>query len=84
MAGVRVLHGYTRSTGGDLDGRFGHGHRPRPCRQPDVVFVCGPTALVEAVREHGENVYSESFAANLFVAARAANGWAGHVRGQQH
>src|SRR6202012_2826995 len=24
MAGVRVLHGYTRSTGGDLHGRFGH------------------------------------------------------------
>ena len=34
--------------------------------EPDAVFVCGPTALVEAVREHCENVYSESFVAPSF------------------
>jgi ferredoxin len=28
------------------------------------VFVCGPTALVDAVREHCEHVYSESFVAS--------------------
>ncbi len=63
MSGVRVLHGYTRSTGGDLDGRFGPEHLAAAMPAPDAVFVCGPTALVDAVREHCENVYSESFVA---------------------
>ena len=66
MAGVRVLHGYTRSAGGDLDGRFGPDHLAAAMPEPDAVFVCGPTALVEAVREHCENVYSESFVAPSF------------------
>ena len=50
MPGVRVLHGYTRSAGGDLDGRFGPGHLAAAMPEADAVFVCGPTALVEAVR----------------------------------
>jgi ferredoxin len=29
--------------------------------EPDAVFVCGPPALVAAVREHCDNVSSESF-----------------------
>ena len=61
MAGVRVLHGYTRSTDGDLDGRFGPEHVAAAMPSPDAVFVCGPAALIDAVREHCENVYSESF-----------------------
>jgi stearoyl-CoA 9-desaturase NADPH oxidoreductase len=64
MSGVRVLHGYTRSTGGDLDGRFGPEHLAAAMPAPDAVFVCGPTALVDAVREHCEHVYSESFVAS--------------------
>ncbi|BBX47408.1 ferredoxin reductase [Mycobacterium cookii] len=63
MPGVRVLHGYTRSTGGDLDGRFGREHLAAAMPTPDAVFVCGPTALVDAVREHCDNVHSESFVA---------------------
>ena len=63
MAGVRVLHGYTRSADGDLDGRFGPGHLAAAMPSPDAVFVCGPGALIDAVREHCENVYSESFVA---------------------
>ena len=63
MSGVRVLHGYTRSTGGDLDGRFGPEHLAAAMPAPDAVFVCGPAALVDAVREHCDNVYSESFVA---------------------
>ena len=59
--GVRVLHGYTRSEGGDLVGRFGAEHLAAAMPSPDAVFVCGPTSLVEAVREHCENVYTESF-----------------------
>src|SRR5262249_14825234 len=58
---VRVLHGYTRSDDGDLVGRFGPGHLAAAMHSPDLVFVCGPTALVEAVREHCENVHAESF-----------------------
>jgi ferredoxin-NADP reductase len=62
MPGVRVLHGYTRSTAGsDLDGRFGPAHLAAAMPEPDAVFVCGPPELVTAVREHCPNVSSESF-----------------------
>ncbi|OBB91355.1 ferredoxin reductase [Mycobacterium sp. 852002-40037_SCH5390672] len=61
MPSVRVLHGYTRSGGGDLAGRFGPQHLAAAMPSPDAVFVCGPTALVEAVRSHCNNVYTESF-----------------------
>jgi ferredoxin-NADP reductase len=58
---VRVLHGYTRSDAGDLVGRFGADHLAAAMPSPDAVFVCGPTTLIEAVRAHCENVYTESF-----------------------
>ncbi len=61
MPGVLVLHGYTRSDAGDLVGRFGPEHLAVAMPSPDVVFVCGPTPLVEAVRTHCDNVYTESF-----------------------
>jgi stearoyl-CoA 9-desaturase NADPH oxidoreductase len=61
MPGVRVLHGYTRSGAGELTGRFGAEHLAVAMEAPDAVFVCGPTALVEAVKEHCENVFTESF-----------------------
>ncbi|MFZ3302301.1 MAG: ferredoxin reductase, partial [Mycobacterium sp.] len=57
LPGVRALHGYTRSGGGDLDGRFGPEHLSAAMPTPDAVFVCGPTALVDTVREHCQNVY---------------------------
>jgi stearoyl-CoA 9-desaturase NADPH oxidoreductase len=63
MSGARVLHGYTRSAGGDLEGRFGPAHLAAAMPSPDAVFVCGPKALVDAVREHCGNVHSESFVA---------------------
>jgi ferredoxin-NADP reductase len=63
---VRVLHGYTRSGAGDLVGSFGPQHLVAAMRSPDVVFVCGPTTLVEAVQEHCENVHTESFVAPVF------------------
>jgi len=66
MPGVRVLHGYTRSDAGDLVGRFGAEHLAAAMPSPNVVFVCGPTTLVEAVREHCENVYTESFVPPVF------------------
>jgi stearoyl-CoA 9-desaturase NADPH oxidoreductase len=66
LPGVRVLHGYTRSDAGDLVGRFGPEHLAAAMPSPDVVFVCGPTALVGAVREHCDNVYTESFVPPVF------------------
>ncbi len=61
LRGVRVLHGYTRSGAGDLSGRFGPDHLAAAMPSPDAVFVCGPQALVDAVREHCPSARSESF-----------------------
>ena len=66
MPGIRVLHGYTRSDAGDLVGRFGAQHLAAAMPAPDVVFACGPATLVEAVREHCENVHAESFVPPVF------------------
>lgn len=79
MPGVRVLHGYTRSGAGDLDGRFGAEHLAAAMTAPDAVFVCGPTALVDAVREHCaaancENVFTESFVPPVIAAPAAPTG----------
>jgi stearoyl-CoA 9-desaturase NADPH oxidoreductase len=71
---VRVLHGYTWSDDGDLVGRFGPDHLAAAMPSPDVVFVCGPTALVEAVREHCENVHTESFVPPVFEASANPSG----------
>lgn len=73
LRGVRVLHGYTRSGAGDLVGRFGANHLATAMPSPDAVFVCGPTPLVEAVREHCDNVFSESFVPPV-LAAQAPRG----------
>ena len=63
---VKVLHGYTRSGAGDLVGSFGPEHLAAAMRSPDAVFVCGPTTLVEAVQQHCDNVYTESFVPPVF------------------
>ncbi len=73
-SGVRVLHGYTRSAGGDLVGRFSPEHLAAALPNPDAVFVCGPLALVEAVREHCDNVYTESFVPPVFDAPADPSG----------
>ena len=64
MTGVRVLHGYTREGAGDLTGYFDADHlaAAMPDAMEDVaVFVCGPRALVDAVRTHCPDAQSESF-----------------------
>jgi stearoyl-CoA 9-desaturase NADPH oxidoreductase len=69
MPGVKVLHGYTRSPeAGELDGYFGAQHLSAAMSDPDAVYVCGPPALVEAVRAHCANVSSESFVPPVFTA----------------
>ncbi|MCV6968623.1 flavin reductase family protein [Mycobacterium bohemicum] len=74
LRGVRVLHGYTRSDGGDLVGRFDSGHLAAAMPSPDAVFVCGPKDLVDAVREHCDNVHTESFVPPAFDAPAIASG----------
>ena len=75
MSGVKVLHGFTRSTvRGDLHGRFGPDHLAAAMPDADAVFVCGPPALVAAVREHCDNVSSESFVPPVFEVPAEASG----------
>jgi stearoyl-CoA 9-desaturase NADPH oxidoreductase len=77
MAGVRVLHCYTRDGNGDLTGRFGAGHLT--AAMPEVgddtaVYVCGPPALVDAVRAHCPNAQSESFVPPVFTVPAGSSG----------
>lgn len=65
MPNVTVRHGFTRDTeGSDLTGRFGADHLP--FGDPDAVFVCGPPALVDAVREMFPDALHESFVPPVF------------------
>jgi len=74
MPNVAVLHGYTRSGGADLNGHFGRDHLAAAMPEPDAVYVCGPPALVAAVREHCPNTISESFVPPTFNASAQASG----------
>jgi stearoyl-CoA 9-desaturase NADPH oxidoreductase len=75
MTGVRVLHGYTRDGQGDLVGYFDAEHLATAMPEPDLVYVCGPPALVDAVRAHCPDATSESFVPpDLTVAAEASGG----------
>jgi len=71
---VRVLHGYTRSDGGDLVGRFDADHLAAAMPSSEAVFACGPTTLVEAVRAHCGNVYTESFVPPVLEAPGDSSG----------
>ncbi|KKF00232.1 ferredoxin reductase [Mycolicibacterium obuense] len=65
MPNVTVRHGFTRDAeGSDLTGRFGADHLP--FGDPDAVFVCGPPALVDAVREMFPDALHESFVPPVF------------------
>ena len=66
MTGVRVLHGYTRDGSGDVIGYFDADHLAAAMSEPEAVFVCGPTALVDAVRVHCPKARSESFVPPTF------------------
>lgn len=75
MPGVRVLHGYTRDDrGADLDGYFAPHHLSAAMAEPDAVFVCGPPALVEAVRDLRPDAHSESFLPPVFTVPAEATG----------
>ena len=86
MPNVRVLHGYTRHGVGDLVGKFDADHleaaMPRPGRRAGAerpgddlaIFVCGPPALVDAVREQCPVALSESFVPPVFDVPTEASG----------
>ncbi len=74
MAGVRVLHGYTRDGQGDLAGYFDADHLAVAMPEPDAVYVCGPQALVDAVRTHFPNALSESFVPPVFAPSTETSG----------
>jgi stearoyl-CoA 9-desaturase NADPH oxidoreductase len=61
MSGVRVLYGYTRAALGDVTGHACAEHLDAALTGPDAVFVCGPPALVDAVRAVHPAAMSESF-----------------------
>jgi ferredoxin-NADP reductase len=74
MSGVRVLHGYTRDGRGDLTGYFDADHLAAALPAPDAVFVCGPQALVDAVRTHYPEALSESFVPPVFTPSSETSG----------
>ena len=84
---VRVVFAYTRdSTGADLTGHFEPAHLAdvAPWHADAPAFVCGPPALMAAVREHyaakgiPELLHTEQF--TLAVAAPAAGEATGRIR----
>ena len=74
MTGVRVLHGYTRDGVGDVTGYFDADHLAAAMPEPDAVYVCGPPALVDAVRAHRPDAKFESFVPPTFNTAAEATG----------
>ncbi|MBX7433001.1 ferredoxin reductase [Mycobacterium sp. Y57] len=67
MPNVTVLHGYTRSPeGSDLPGRFGPELGPARYAGQTRVDVCGPPALVDAVRAVYPDAAAESFVPPVF------------------
>lgn len=74
MEGVKVLHGYTRRGIGDLQGRFDETHLAAAMETPDAIFVCGPPALVDAVREQCPVAQSESFVPPVFAVPAESSG----------
>jgi ferredoxin-NADP reductase len=71
----QLLRSYTRAPGaGDLDGHFSSTHLPQsdPCFAAAETFACGPTALLDTVRETWADglehrLHVESFVPPAFV-----------------
>ncbi len=74
LTGTRVLYGYTRAEGGDVRGRFDRGHLSAALTDPDAVYVCGPTDLVEAVRAVRPDAVAESFRPRLAAVGEGSSG----------
>ncbi|MDF2825798.1 MAG: Oxidoreductase FAD-binding domain protein, partial [Mycobacterium sp.] len=75
MTNVSVLHGFTRVTDDtDLTGHFGASHVARAMSDPQAVFVCGPPALAEAVRQLYPTAVAETFVPPTFTAPAQSSG----------
>lgn len=61
MPSVRTLYSCTRGAGGELSGYLTAHHLATAMPDPDAVYVCGPAALVDAVRERHPDAIAESF-----------------------
>lgn len=62
MPDVAVLYCTTRDSDGDLTGHVDETHLTAAMADPDAVYVCGPPALVDAVRAVHPTAVAESFA----------------------
>lgn len=71
---IRVLHGCTRGPGGDVDGYFTEQHLEAAMTDPDAVYVCGPHALIAAVRSVFPAAVMESFAPVPLVTTESPDG----------
>jgi len=85
-ANVRLLYGYSRQSGaGELHGRFERAHLRAAEVDPAeaLTFACGPTALLDTVRETwADDGLEERLHVEQFTApARAQVDGAGHVAG---
>lgn len=75
MPNVRVLHGFTRAAdAGDLRGHFSAAHADLAMTDPQAVYVCGPPALTEAVRQQFPAAQHESFVPPTFVVPAEPSG----------
>lgn len=72
--GVRVLYCHTRGGAGELAGHFGEQHLAAAMADPDAVYVCGPPALVDAVRRARPDAQAETFAPPVFASETASGG----------
>ena len=79
---VRVALGFTRQPGGDLHGRFHETHlaEAAPWYPHAQTYLCGPTGLQSAVREHyaakgiEDSLHTEQFTLAVAVPAGDASG----------
>ena len=75
MPGVRTLLACTRTgSAGDLQGHFTEDHLAAAMADPDAVYVCGPPALIDAVRRHRPDAVSETFTPRKFMIPEAPGG----------
>ena len=74
LAGVRVRYACTRGDDGDLAGHLTEDHLAATMGDPEAVYVCGPPALVDAVRKHYPDAVCESFTPPLLALPGPSSG----------
>lgn len=72
--GVPVLHSHTRDGSGQLAGHFGEQHLAAAMADPEAVYVCGPPALIDAVRRCRPDAVAETFTRPVLDLPEKASG----------